>query len=114
MQSEMPREMQRKMHRKMRRGKMTMRPILLGFAAAALITDWALIVGKDVAGYTAPERLKWPRGVGMRDQGVGRDVFADGTGHGVRHLHGGGSLRVGLLGLLACCGQQQRRGQQKK
>jgi hypothetical protein len=39
-----------------------------GFAAAALITDWALIVGKDVAGYTAPERLKWPRGVGMRDE----------------------------------------------
>ena len=38
-----------------------------GFAAAALITDWAMIVGKDVAAYTAPERLKWPRGVGIRD-----------------------------------------------
>lgn len=38
-----------------------------GFAAAALITDWAAIVGKDVAGYAAPERLKWPRGVGIRD-----------------------------------------------
>jgi hypothetical protein len=38
-----------------------------GFAAAALITDWALIVGKDIAAYTAPERLKWPRGVGIRD-----------------------------------------------
>ncbi len=38
-----------------------------GFAAAALITDWAVIVGKDVAGYTAPERLKWPRGVGFED-----------------------------------------------
>jgi hypothetical protein len=36
-----------------------------GFAAAALITDWEVIVGKDVAAYTAPERLKWPRGVGM-------------------------------------------------
>ena len=34
-----------------------------GFAAAALITDWAQIVGKDVAAYTDPERLKWPRGV---------------------------------------------------
>ena len=34
-----------------------------GFAAAALLTDWALIVGADVAQYTAPERLKWPRGV---------------------------------------------------
>lgn len=34
-----------------------------GFAAAALITDWAVIVGNEVARYTAPERLKWPRGV---------------------------------------------------
>lgn len=39
-----------------------------GFAAAALITDWALIVGKEVAAYTAPERLKWPRGVGGGDE----------------------------------------------
>ena len=38
-----------------------------GFSAATLITDWAMIVGEDVAGYTAPERLKWPRGVGIRD-----------------------------------------------
>jgi len=38
-----------------------------GFAAAALITDWATIVGKDVAAFTEPERLKWPRGVGIRD-----------------------------------------------
>ncbi len=38
-----------------------------GFAAATLITDWAMIVGKDIAGYTAPERLKWPRGVGIGD-----------------------------------------------
>ena len=38
-----------------------------GFAAAALITDWAMIVGKDIAAFTAPERLKWPRGVGIRD-----------------------------------------------
>jgi hypothetical protein len=34
-----------------------------GFAAAALLTDWAVIVGADIAQYTAPERLKWPRGV---------------------------------------------------
>lgn len=40
-----------------------------GFAAAALITDWAVIVGKDVASYTAPERLKWPRGVDFCDEG---------------------------------------------
>lgn len=43
-----------------------------GFAAAALITDWTTIVGADVARYTAPERLKWPRGAGMVD-GYGED-----------------------------------------
>jgi hypothetical protein len=46
-----------------------------GFAAAALITDWAMIVGKDVAAYTAPERLKWPRGVGI---GADVEVGAEG------------------------------------
>jgi hypothetical protein len=34
-----------------------------GFSAAALITDWATIVGADFARYTAPERLKWPKRV---------------------------------------------------
>lgn len=38
-----------------------------GFAAAALITDWAVIVGRDVAAYAAPERLKWPRGAGVSE-----------------------------------------------
>jgi len=32
-----------------------------GFASATLLTEWASIVGADVASYTAPERLKWPR-----------------------------------------------------
>jgi len=43
-----------------------------GFAAAALVTDWPVIVGKEIAAYTAPERLKWPRGVGFGDE-VGDD-----------------------------------------
>lgn len=34
-----------------------------GFSAAALITDWETIVGPSLATYTAPERLKWPKGV---------------------------------------------------
>jgi hypothetical protein len=34
-----------------------------GFSAATLLTDWRTIVGNDLAAYTAPERLKWPRGV---------------------------------------------------
>jgi hypothetical protein len=34
-----------------------------GFSAAALITDWSTIVGADLAAYTEPKRLKWPREV---------------------------------------------------
>src|SRR5690242_445215 len=32
-------------------------------AATLKIKDWPSIVGEDIASYTAPERLKWPRGV---------------------------------------------------
>ena len=34
-----------------------------GFSAAALLTDWAAIVGADLARWTEPKRLKWPRTV---------------------------------------------------
>lgn len=33
-----------------------------GFPAAALLTDWAAIVGPELASFTQPEKLKWPRG----------------------------------------------------
>ncbi len=33
-----------------------------GFPAAAILTDWPAIVGADLAAYTAPERLRWPKG----------------------------------------------------
>jgi len=32
-----------------------------GFAAATLVTDWPQIAGADLASYSVPERLKWPR-----------------------------------------------------
>lgn len=32
-----------------------------GFPAAAILTDWEAIAGPELASYTAPERLKWPR-----------------------------------------------------
>lgn len=32
-----------------------------GFPAAAILTDWEAIAGAELAAYTAPERLKWPR-----------------------------------------------------
>ena len=38
-----------------------------GFSAASLLTDWAAIVGKDLAAFTSPERLKWPRSVAIRE-----------------------------------------------
>ena len=32
-----------------------------GFSAATLITDWAAIAGPELAAFTAPERIRWPR-----------------------------------------------------
>ena len=32
-----------------------------GFPAAALLTEWVAIAGADIASFSAPERLKWPR-----------------------------------------------------
>ena len=32
-----------------------------GFPAAAILTGWAAIAGAELARFTAPERLKWPR-----------------------------------------------------
>ncbi len=34
-----------------------------GFSAASLIMDWPAIAGRELAQFTAPERLKWPRAV---------------------------------------------------
>lgn len=32
-----------------------------GFSSAEILTNWAAYAGADIASYTAPERLKWPR-----------------------------------------------------
>ncbi len=42
-----------------------------GFSTATLLTDWAKIVGADLARYTAPDRLKWPRAVQEADDAAG-------------------------------------------
>lgn len=39
-----------------------------GFAAASVITDWALIVGKELADFTLPQRIVFP--VGKRSHGT--------------------------------------------
>jgi len=42
-----------------------------GFSTAALITDWGMIVGGELATYTAPERLKWPSAVATANAAPG-------------------------------------------
>ncbi|MEQ1578809.1 MAG: DciA family protein [Hyphomicrobium sp.] len=44
-----------------------------GFSTATLLTDWVRIVGQDLAQDTAPERLKWPRGMAEQRQKSGDD-----------------------------------------
>jgi hypothetical protein len=43
-----------------------------GFSAAALITDWPAIVGRTIAAYASPDRLRWPR-LPARSPGADRD-----------------------------------------
>jgi len=50
-----------------------MRPAFekFGFPAAALLTDWSAVAGSELAAFTAPERLKWPRrGEGPESEGA--------------------------------------------
>jgi hypothetical protein len=43
-----------------------------GFSTASLVTDWATIVGRELAACTAPERLKWPRAVEQSEDEAGK------------------------------------------
>jgi hypothetical protein len=40
-----------------------------GFATATLLTDWSSIVGPQTARYASPDRLKWPKGFDVLDEG---------------------------------------------
>jgi hypothetical protein len=42
-----------------------------GFSTATLLTDWPRIVGAELASYTIPDRLKWPRAAGERNDDEG-------------------------------------------
>lgn len=44
-----------------------------GFSAAVILTQWAAIVGPELAAYTSPERLKWPRKGELDDDDDGYD-----------------------------------------
>jgi len=57
--------------------KLTRKPLQkYGFPAATLVTDWAAIVGADLASYTVPERLKWPRAADSDETPGGRALAA--------------------------------------
>lgn len=45
-----------------------------GFSTATLITDWARIAGAELADYTVPDKLRWPRrpDAGLEDDGERR------------------------------------------
>jgi hypothetical protein len=55
-----------------------MRPAFekFGFSTAAILTDWPAIAGAEIASYTAPERLKWPRNKPEDDAGERRQTGA--------------------------------------
>lgn len=38
-----------------------------GFHSAEIMTAWPRVIGAEIAGFTAPERIKWPRGSGDVD-----------------------------------------------
>ena len=52
-----------------------------GFSTATLLTDWAIIAGEDLSAATLPERVKWPRGPELPNEGECRSA----TGPPARH-----------------------------
>lgn len=42
-----------------------------GFAQADVVANWEAIVGRELAGVSAPERIRWPRGAGEQAQKQG-------------------------------------------
>lgn len=43
-----------------------------GFHSAEIMAEWPRVAGAELAAFTAPERIKWPRMVDGSDAGVGR------------------------------------------
>ena len=42
-----------------------------GFHTAEIMTAWPRVVGAELASFTAPERIKWPRGYAGSEDGTG-------------------------------------------
>lgn len=53
-----------------------------GFSAVQLISEWPMIVGAELARFTAPERIVWPRRAGeASDEGTRRGAASAATLH---------------------------------
>lgn len=65
-----------------------------GFSTATLITDWMTIAGRELAAYTAPERLKWPGGPARPDAETGEPGKGRWGATLVLRVDGGRSLDV--------------------
>jgi hypothetical protein len=65
-----------------------------GFSTAALLTDWVAIAGPELAAYTAPERLTWPRGLARPDAETGEPGRGRQGARLVLRVDGGRSLDV--------------------
>jgi hypothetical protein len=61
-----------------------------GFSSAAILTDWAALAGPELAAYTAPERLKWPR----KKPGEGKDGEPSGGATLILRVVGARALEV--------------------
>jgi hypothetical protein len=52
-----------------------------GFSTAALLTDWALIVGPTLAQTTTPDRIRWPKNASQDAAGGGTGTRGGATLH---------------------------------
>lgn len=41
-----------------------------GFHSAEIMAEWPRVVGQEVAAFTKPERIKWPRAAEVSDDGI--------------------------------------------
>jgi hypothetical protein len=65
-----------------------------GFSTATLVTDWMTIAGRELAAFTAPERLNWPRALARPDAETGEPGKGRQGATLVLRVDGGRSLDV--------------------
>lgn len=48
-----------------------------GFATTSLFSDWGTIVGDDLASFTAPDKISWPRHIEDREVGASASAYRE-------------------------------------